>query len=158
MSEPHDAHLRGDAVWGGADEEEPLGHEVCDEDQIITIWDRLHELVPGEDEVGEYEEDCSEGEETAALQECKQQHDADQAGVDGHAGADDSVVGHRDYAGKDYCQQCHDAECDHEQIAFHLRCELLVTFDFREVSSRKIYYVHHVRERKAAHLSQEVAA
>ena len=62
VSEPHDAHFRGDAVWGGADEDKPLGQEVWDQDKVIAEWNRFHELVPGEDEIGEDEDHGAESE------------------------------------------------------------------------------------------------
>ena len=157
-SEAQETHFRGDAVWGGADEEEPLGQEICDEDKVLAVRYGLHELVPCEDEVRKHEEHCSKGEEAAALQECKQQHDADKAGVDGYAGADDSGFCGRDYACENYGKQNQDTECNHEKISFHLRREFLVAFDLCEISFRKIYYVHHVRDREAAHLSEKVSA
>lgn len=68
LLEPQEAHFGGDAVGGRADEEEPLGEEVADQDEVVAVWDGLDEFVPCEDEVGEYEEHCAEGEEAAALE------------------------------------------------------------------------------------------
>lgn len=118
----------------------------------------LYEHVPGDDEVGEDEEDGSEGEQAASLQEGCKHHDADQACVDCDADADEFWLGGRNYAGENYCQECQSAEYDHGEVAFHLRGELPVPFDFREVSSREIYDVHYVREREKTHLAEEVAA
>ena len=70
-SEAQETHFRGDAVWGGADEEEPLGQEICDEDKVLAVRYGLQELVPCEDEVREYEEHCSECKQAASLQQGK---------------------------------------------------------------------------------------
>ena len=59
VSETHDAHFGGDAIWCGSDEEQPLCGEVWDYDHVAGMWDRLHEHVPCNDEVGEHEEDGS---------------------------------------------------------------------------------------------------
>ena len=154
-SEAHKAHLGGDAVWGGADEEEPLGKEVWHEDQELAVWDRFHEHVPGEDEVGEDEEDCSEGEEAASLQKCQKHHCADETCIDCDASAEDSWVCGRGDTDKYYCQECQDAEQHHRKIAFCLDCQLSVSLDLAEVPAGKIYDVHDVREREGAYLSEE---
>ena len=158
VSEPHDAHFGCDAVWGGADEEQPLGHEVWNEYQILAVWNRIHKLVPGEDEVGEDENYCSEGEEAASLQQRQEHHGADQACIYSDTGADDSGLCSWNDATENDCQECQSAEYDHGQVTFHFWSELSVAFDFREVSSCKIYYVHNMREREASHLGQEVSA
>ena len=49
--EAQEAHFGGDAVWSGADEEEPLGREVGGYDHVAGIWNRFHEHIPGDDEV-----------------------------------------------------------------------------------------------------------
>ena len=158
MSEPHDAHFRGDAVWGGTDEEQPLGQEVWDEDQVIAERNRFHEHVPGEDEVGEYEEDRSEGEEAASLQQRQKHHGADQTCIYSDANADDAGLCGRCYACEHDCKQGQGAEYDHGQVSFHFWSELSVAFNFCEVPIGEIYYVHNVREREASHLAKEVSA
>ena len=158
VSEPHDAHFRGDAVWGGADEDEPLGQEVWDKYQILAEWNRIHKLVPGEDEVGEHENYCSEGDKAASLQERQKHHGADQACIYGDTYTDDAGFRSRCYACEHDCKQGQDAEYDHGQVSFHFCSELSVAFDFSEVPIHEIYYVHDVREREASHLGQEVSA
>ena len=89
-SEPEEAHFGADAEFCGSDEEEPLGEVVAHEHEVVAVWHRLDEFVPGEDEVGEHKEDGSEGEEAAALEHGCDHHEADQGRVDAYADADDA--------------------------------------------------------------------
>ena len=51
VSEAHDAHFRGDSVFCGTDEEQPLGDEVWDQDHVVPVWYRLNESIPCQHEV-----------------------------------------------------------------------------------------------------------
>ena len=155
MSKAHQAHFRGDAVWCGADEEEPLGQEVRNEDQVAAVRDRFHKHVPCDDEVGEDEEHGSECEQTAPLQQGAKHHYADQACVYSYADADDPGFCCWDYAEKHYSQKRQCAEHDHGKIALHLHGKFPVSFDLCEVSAGEIDDVHDVCEREGTHLSEE---
>ena len=92
----------------------------------MAVWHRLDKLVPGEDEVGEYEEDCAKGEEAAALEHGGNHHDADQGGVDAYADADDSGRGFRGDLEYRRAEEGEGAEDDYSEIAFGFACELAV--------------------------------
>ena len=158
MSEPHDAHFRGYTVRSGTYEEQPLGQKVWDKYQILAEWNRIHKLVPGEDEVGEHENHGSEGEEAASLQQRQKHHGADEACVDSDADADDTGLCRRSYACEHDGKQGQGTEYDHGQVSFHFWSELSVAFNFCEVPIGEIYYVHDVREREASHLGKKVSA
>lgn len=124
----------------------------------MAVRYRFYEYVPGEDEVGEYENYGSEGEKAASLQQCQEHHGADQACIYSDTGADDSGLCSWNDATANDCQECQSAEYDHGQVTFHFWSELSVAFNFREVPINEIYYVHHMREREASNLGQEVSA
>lgn len=132
--EPHDAHFRGDAEACGADEDQPLAEEVRDEDEKAGVRHRLDEAVPGEDEVGEDEEQGAECVEAAPLEHGRQKHEAYDAGIYAGAGAYEAGRSERDDAREGYGQQHDDAEHDHGEVAFSLAGELAVMLDLGEVS------------------------
>ena len=76
----------------------------------MSIWDRLHEFVPGKDEVRKYEEDGSDSEKAAALEHSREKHRADQYRV--NACSDFQYAGRyfRDDPCEDDGQQGYDAE------------------------------------------------
>ncbi len=90
-----------------------MGEVVAHEHEVVTVWNRLDEFVPGEYEVGEHEEDGSEGEEAAALEHGCDHHDADQGCVDTYAGADDAGRGSGSYLGECCAEKGQGAEHDH---------------------------------------------
>ncbi len=142
----HDAHFRSNSVWRCANEDQPLGQEVCAQDQYVAVWDRVHELVPGNYKVGEYKDYSSECKEATSLQQGSYHHCADQTCVYGYSYTENAWVGARDYADKDDCHKCQCAEYDHGQISFHFRSEFLVSFDLAEVPSDEIGDIHGVGE------------
>ena len=132
--------------------------EVWDHDKVLAVRYRFYEYVPCEDEVGKHEQNGSKGEEAASLQQCQDHHRADQTCICSDTGADDSGLCSWNDATENDRHERQGAEYGHGQVSFHLRCELSVAFDFREVPINEIYYVHHMREREASHLGQEVSA
>ena len=157
-SEAHQAKAVLDAVGGRADEQQPLAKEIWHHYQISLPFDRLDELVPREDEVGEGEKYGAECVQTASLQQCHHQHRADDDGIDLCADADDSFRSIRRDAGQAEDQQGADTEGHHSQKSFCLCCQLSVLLDFSAVSADEEYYHPHMRQRKESHLTKEVAA
>ncbi len=135
--EPHDAHFGGDAEACGADVDQPLAEEVRDEDEKAGVRHRLDEAVPGEDKVGEDEEQGAECVEAAPLEHGRQKHEADDAGIYAGPGAYEAGRSERDNAREGYGQQHDDAEYDHGKIAFCLAGEFPVVLDLGEVSPDK---------------------
>lgn len=124
----------------------------------MAVWDRLHELVPREDEVGENEEDGSECIEAAALEQGSDEHCADDAGVDADTGADDAGFSQRRDAREYDQKQGDDAECHHRKVSLRLEAELPVTLDFLQVALSEKPDVEYVADCEEPHLSQEVTA
>ena len=158
LSESQQTHFRSDAQWCGPDEKEPLSCVVCDQNQVCAIWNRFHEHVPGEDEVGEDEQNCSDGEYAASLQEGCQHHCPDKAGVDGNACFYDSRFCCRYDFNECRGQEGYGAEHDHDKVAFCLHCQLFIMLDFFEVSVSEIDDEPDVRDCKCAHLQDEMVA
>ena len=156
--EAHDAHFWGDAVWCGTDEEKPLCGEVWDYDHVAGMWDLFHEHVPCNDEVGEHEEHCSQGEDAASLQQRKEHHGADEACIYADAGSDDARLCSWGDLEKCYGKQCRCAENHHSQVPFGLRGQFPVVLDLLEVSFYEIDYEPDVCNGKASNLSDEILA
>ena len=152
------SHFRSDAEFCGPDEEEPLSKVVAHEHEVVAVWHRLYELVPGEDEVGKHEKDGAEGEKAAALQHCTYHHDADENRIDAYSYADDACRGLRSDLEECNAKKCEGAEYDHCQISFCLAGELFVGLNLSEIASAEIYYVEYVPEGEESHLPQEIVA
>ena len=138
LSESQQTHFGGYAQRGGPDEKEPLGCVVGDQDQISAVRHRLDEHVPGKDEVGEDEQNCSDGEYAASLQESGQHHCPDKAGVDGNAGFYDSRFSCRYDFNECRGKEGYGAEDDHDKVAFCLGCQFFIVLDLLEVSACEI--------------------
>ena len=63
-----DAHFRGDAQWGRADEEDPLGRIVWNHDHESAVWHWSDKHAPCDYEVREDEQHGAKGVEAASLQ------------------------------------------------------------------------------------------
>lgn len=157
-SEAEEAHFRADAEFCGSDEEEPLGEVVAHEHEVVAVWHWLDEFVPGEDEVGEHEEDGSEGEEAAALEHGGDHHDADQGRVDAYADADDAGGSLWGYLEEGCAEKGQGAEHDHGEVSLGLSGELAVRLYTTEVPACEIYDIEYMAESEEAHLAEEVVA
>ena len=124
----------------------------------MAVRYRFYEYVPGEDEIGEDEDHGAESEQAASLQQRQKHHRADQTCVYSDTGADYSWLRSWNDATENDRHERQSAEYDHGQVTFHFWSELSVAFNFREVPINEIYYVHHMREREASNLGQEVSA
>ena len=148
----------GDAVRCRADEEEVLGEEVGAEYQVVAEWNWLDELVPGEDEVGEHEEDCSQCVEGAALEHAAQKHCGDDDCIYADSYADDSGRCLRNDLGEDYGKKADKAYSQHCEVAFCPGRQFLVMLDFCKVSLDEEPYIEYMSDSEGAHLSDEVVA
>ena len=157
-SEPEEAHFGADAEFCGSDEEEPLGEEVAHEHEVVAVWHRLDEFVPGEDEVGEHEEDGSEGEEAAALEHGCDHHEADQGRVDAYADADDAGRSPGGYLEECCAEKGQGAEHDHGEVSLGLSGELAVGLYATEVPACEIYDIEHMADSEESHLAEEIVA
>lgn len=135
-----------------------MGEEVAHEHEVVAVWDRLDELVPCEDEVGEYEEDGAEGEEAAALEHGCDHHEADEGCVDAYADADDA--GRSAWGDLEECRAEEDegAEYDHGEIAFGFARKLAVGLYTVQVPVDEIDDVPYVAHGEKAHLAEEIVA
>ena len=124
----------------------------------MAVRDRLDELVPGEDEVGEDEKYGAECVEAAALKEGSDEHYTDDAGVHAHACANDAGLSEWVDAREHDHKQGGDAECHHRKVALCLEAELSVALDFLEVALKEKCDEEEVADGEEAHLSQEVVA
>ena len=147
-----------DPVSCSSDEQQPLGHEVSDEDKVVSVWDRPYKFVPCENEVREYEKNCSECEKTAALKHRAHKHAADQEGVDAYSDAHDSMWNLRNYPAVYEHEKSQCAESYHGDIAFGLACQLAVLFHLLEVSVDEIDDEPYMSESEESHLSHEIVA
>lgn len=157
-SEPEEAHFGADAEFCGSDEEEPLGEEVAHEHEVVAVWYGLDEFVPGEDEVGEHEEDGSEGEEAAALEHGCDHHEADQGRVDAYADADDAGRGPGGYLEEGCAEKGQGAEHDHGEVSLGLSGELAVGLYATEVPACEINHIKHMADSEESHLAEEIVA
>ena len=157
-SEPEEAHFGSDAEFSGSDEEEPLGEVVAHEHEVVAVWHRLDEFVPGEDEVGEHEEDGSEGEEAAALEHGGDHHEADQGRVDAYADADDAGGSLGGYLEECCAEKGQGAEHDHGEVSLGLSGELAVRLHTAEVPACEINHIKHMADSEESHLAEEVVA
>lgn len=157
-SEAKETHFRADAEFCGSDEEQPLREVVAYEHEVVAVWYRLDELVPGEDEVGEYEEYGAESEKAAALEHGCDHHETDEACVDAYTDVDDACRG--SWSDPEECdsEEGKGAEYDHGEIALGLSCELAVRLNAAEVPACEVNYIKYMAEREEAHLPEEVAA
>ncbi len=156
--ESHQPHLRTDPELCGPYEKQPLGEEVCNQHQIIPVWDRFDESVPSYEEVREYEEYCSKGEEAAALKEGRNHHDADYQCIDTYSDAHNACRRSGGYPEEHDAQQGYSAEEHHREISFRLACQLPVRLDLLEISFHEIYYKPYMPDGEESHLPDEVPA
>ena len=156
MSEAQDAHFGGDAVFRGPDEEEPLRKEICHEHEVVAVRNGFHELVPCKDEVGEYEEQSSEGEEAAALEQSHYHHCADKGCIYAYSDADNASRSARCYLEECHAQERQGTEYDDCQVTFGLSGELPVRLDLAEISVEEVHDEPYVSDSKESHLSEEI--
>lgn len=135
-----------------------MGEEVAHEHEVVAVWHRLDEFVPGEDKVGEHKEDGSEGEEAAALEHGCDHHDADQGRVDAYADADDAGRSSRGYLEECHGEEGEGAEYDHGEVAFGLSGELAVRLYATEVPACEINHIKHMADSEESHLAEEIVA
>ena len=158
MSEAKDAHFGGDAVFRGPDEEEPLCKEICHEHEIVAVRHGFHELVPCKDEVGEYEEQGSEGEEAAALEQSHYHHRADETCIYAYSDADYACRRTGSYLEECHAQECQGTEYDDRQVPFGLSGEFPVRLDLAEISVEEVHDEPYVSDSEESHLSEEILA
>ena len=139
-------------------EKQPLSCEIGDQDKVVAVWNRPYELVPGEDEVGEYEEDRSESKDAAALKHGGHEHGADKYCVDAYSDAHDSMRYFRNYPAIYEYEQSQGAEGYHCDIAFCLAGKFAVRLHLLEVSVDEIYHEPYMSQSEESHLSHEVMA
>ena len=156
VSESQQPHLRADSVWCGTYEEQPLSQEVRHQYHISAVRYGIDEFVPCEDEVRKYEEHSSEGEKAAALEHCRHEHHAYQAGIYAYPRAYYSLRCAWRNPGEGGCEYAADAYDHNCKVSFCLVGELSVVLNLAEVSSGEIYGHEDVRKCEKAHLSDEV--
>lgn len=135
-----------------------MGEVVAHEHEVVAVWHRLDEFIPGEDEVGEHEEDGSEGEEAAALEHGCDHHEADQGRVDAYAGAYDACRSFRGDLEECCAEKGQGAEHYHGEVSLGLSGELAVWLHTAEVPACEINHIKHMAKGEEAHLAEEVVA
>ena len=158
VSEPHQPHFGTDSERGGPYEQEPLAEEIGNQNKVCRVWYRFYELVPSQDEVGEYEKECSEGEKAASLEHCGQEHHAYQRGVYAYSDADYSLRCRWGYFCEGCCKKGTYTYKQHGKVSLCLSCQFPVMFYFAEVSAGEIDNHPDVGDGEKAHLSQKIVA
>ncbi len=155
---PHQSHLRADPELGRADEEEPLGEEVGEEDDVVTMWDGLYELVPGEDEIGEDKQHSAEGEQAASLEHSADKHQADDDGIDTYTDSDYALGSSGGYFYEGGAEKDYGAEEDHSEISLRLAGKSAVRLDPLEISADEIGDEEYMSCGEETHLPDEIVA
>lgn len=157
-SESEQTHFGSDPVSCCSDEEEPLGGEIRDKDEIVAVWYRLYEFVPGQNEIREDEKNGSESEKAAALKHCCYEHSADQHSVYADPDLHNPLRNFRCYLCEHYTKQSYRAEYDHRKVSDGLAGQLAVRFDLLEISSDEINDEPDMTQCEESHLGKEVIA
>ena len=140
------------SVWCGSDEDQPLSYIIRYHDEVACVGDCLGKHVPCENEVGkdkEYGSRCIQG---AALNQCADQHAADQAGIDSGSDTYDAFRSGRDYLCEDEAQKCKSPDGHKQHIPFHLCREPVVSADLDLVSLDEEVYKPDMGNGEGSHL------
>lgn len=158
ISESEQSHFGADPVFCRPDEKQPLCQKVWYEYEIMSARNRLHKLVPGENEVRKDEEDSTEGEETAPLQHRGYEHSADEYGIDADPYLHNTLRNLRGDPCENNAQKGYGTEDDHRKISYRLSGQLMIRLDFPEIPSDEIYDEPYVSQCKETHLREKIAA
>lgn len=138
--------------------ETPLGEEVGYKNKVVAVWNRIHETMPCENEVGKDEKHSSYSIQTASLQERAHEHKRNQDRIYTASDTLNSMRSLRDDLGKCNCKKSRNTDGKHRKVSFGTGRQLPVMLDFCKVAFRKEPYIKGMSCRKEPHLCYKIAA